>query len=276
MNDHATSAPDPPRAGMDLGFLFGFAFRDPRAVRKWAIGCVAVLLIPFFGLGLLLLLGFAVQTARGALRGEEHPMPAWDGWASMLADGLRTLGVVLVYLCAVAIVGGGIFLVSVLVGLIGVGVAGGVFAGIFGAAAESGVIPGLREALLPEVSVPIAASGLLGAAGVFGLVVTGWFVLLLAGFAKALLPAGFMQLAATGRIRPALRWIRNLRRIRAHPGTYLLLLLILVLFGILTGASLSLLVVGLVPALFWTLTASGAAIGHAGRIMEVAMETAAD
>ena len=275
MNDDATTAAGTPRARIDLGFLFGFAFRDPMAFRKWGIGCVAVLLIPFLGFGLLLLLGFAVQTARGALRGDEHPMPGWNAWASQLADGLRALAVALVYGAVVAVIGGGLFLVSFLIGMVAVGIAGGVLAGVVGAVTEIGVGPDVFGEILPElVAVPVAGAGLIGASAVFGLVVTGWFVVLLAGFAKALLPAGFMQLAATGRIRPALGWVNSLRRIRVHPGTYILLLLILVLFAILASASLSLFLVGLVPGLFWAFTASGAAIGQAGRIMGIKVEAA--
>ena len=276
-NEDATLPVETPGGRLDLGSLFGFAFRDPMAFRKWGIGCLAVLLIPFFGLGLLLLLGFAVQTARGALRGDEHPMPGWNAWASQLSDGLRAVAVVLVYGAAVTAVGGALFLVSFLIGMIAVGIVGGVFAGVVGAVTEIGVGPDVFGEILPElVAVPVAGAGLIGAAAVFGLVVTGWFVVLLAGFTKALLPAGLMQLAATGRIRPALGWVNSLRRIRVHPGTYILLLLILVLFGILVGATVSLFLVGLVPGLFWGFTASGAAIGQAGRIMGVEVETAAD
>lgn len=271
----ATVSAETSERRLDLAFLLGFAFRDPRAFRKWMIGCLAVLLIPLLGFGLLWLLGFAVQTARGAMRGEEHPMPGWDAVGSQLADGLRVVVVVLVYAAVVAAVGGALFLVGTLIGLVAVGIAGGIFAGVAGAAMESGIAPDVFGEILPEmVAVPIAGAGLMGAAAVFGLVVTGWFVVLLAGFAKALLPAGLMQLAATGRIRPALGWITNLRRIRLHPGTYILLLLILILLGILANFSLSLFLVGLVPGLFWTWTASGAAIGQAGRIMGVEVEAA--
>lgn len=275
MSDEATATVDAPPARIDLGFLFGFAFEDPRAFRKWMMGCLVVLLIPFLGFGLVWLLGFAVQTARGAMRGEEHPMPGWDGAAGQLADGLRAMVVVLVYAAAVMIVGGALFLASSLIGLVAVGIVGGVLAGIAGAAIDSGVAPDVFGQILPElVAVPVAGAGLLGASVVFGLVVTGWFVVLLAGFAKALLPAGLMQLVATGRIRPALAWTRNLRRVRTQPGTYILLLLVLVLLGILANLSLSLFLVGIVPGLFWAFTASGAAVGHAGRIMGVEVEPA--
>ena len=275
MNDDATISAEAPGARFDLGFLFGFAFRDPLAFRKWGIGCVAVLLIPALGFGLLWLLGFAVQTARGALRGDEHPMPGWNAAASQLVDGLRVVAVVLVYGAAVTVVGGVLLAVSTLIGLVAVGIAGGVFAAVFGVAMNSGVAPEAFGGILPEmVAVPVAGAGLIGAAAVFGLVVSGWFVLLLALFAKLLVPAGLMQLVATGRIRPALGWIGNLRRIRVHPGTYIVLLLTLVLFAIVANASAALFLVGLVPGIFWGFAASGAAIGHAGRIMGLGDETA--
>jgi hypothetical protein len=272
-NVDATVSPETPAPRLDLAYLFGFAFKDPNAFRKWLLGCLAVFLIPFLGFGLVWLLGFAVQTGRGAMRGEPNPMPGWEGMARQLSDGLRAVAVVLVYAAAVTIVGGVLFLVSSLIGLVAVGIVGGVFAGVVGAAIDTGVAPDVFGQILPElVAVPVAGAGLLGASVVFGLVVTGWFVVLLAGFAKALLPAGLMQLVATGRVRPALAWIRNLRRVRAHPGTYILLLVLLVLFGILANFSLSLFLVGIVPGLFWAFTAAGAAIGHAGRIMGVEVE----
>ena len=266
MNDETTMAADAPPARIDLGFLFGFAFRDPRAFRKWMIGCLAVLLIPFLGFGLLWLLGFAVQTARGRCAGTNTPCPAGRGRQS---DRRRSAS------------GGGR---SRLRRRDGGGrrctlpgghpdrpggsrIAGGIFAGVAGAAMESGVAPDVFGEMLPEmVAVPVAGAGLMGAAAVFGLVVTGWFVVLLAGFAKALLPAGLMQLAATdasGRPSPGSRIcggsastrdlhpaaadphsVRNPRQPQpvALPGR-------------------------LVPGLFWSWTASGAAIGHAGRIM---------
>ena len=199
-NEDATLPVETPGGRLDLGSLFGFAFRDPMAFRKWGIGCLAVLLIPVFGLGLLLLLGFAVQTARGALRGDEHPMPGWNAWASQLADGLRAVAVVLVYGAVVAVVGGALFLVSFLIGMIAVGIAGGVLAGVVGAVTEIGVGPDVFGEILPElVAVPVAGAGLIGAAAVFGLVVTGWFVVLAGRLCQSAASCG---VDATGRHRP--------------------------------------------------------------------------
>lgn len=88
---------------LDLGAILGGPFRDPRAVPKFLGGCLAVIGILFFGLGLLALLGFSFQTAQRARQGEEHPMPEWADIGSLLGDGLRVLGVVLGYLLPVLV-----------------------------------------------------------------------------------------------------------------------------------------------------------------------------
>lgn len=85
---------------LDLGAILGGPFRDPRALPKFLGGCLAVIGILFFGLGLLALLGFSFQTAQRARQGVEHPMPEWADIGSLLGDGLRVLAVVLGYLLA--------------------------------------------------------------------------------------------------------------------------------------------------------------------------------
>ena len=85
---------------LDLGAILGGPFRDPRALPKFLGGCLAVIGILFFGLGLLALLGFSFQTAQRARAGEEHPMPEWSDIGSLLGDGLRVLGVALGYFLA--------------------------------------------------------------------------------------------------------------------------------------------------------------------------------
>ncbi len=86
---------------LDLGDILGGSFRDPRALPKFLGGCLAVIGILFFGLGLLALLGFLFQTAQRARNGEEHPMPEWGDLGQILGDGLRVLGVILGYLLPV-------------------------------------------------------------------------------------------------------------------------------------------------------------------------------
>lgn len=90
-------------AALDLGAILGDPFRDPRALPKFLGGCLAVIGIVFFGLGLLALAGYLFQTAERARRGEEHPMPEWSDLGQILGDGLRVWAVILGYLVPVAV-----------------------------------------------------------------------------------------------------------------------------------------------------------------------------
>lgn len=237
--------PPPPKSGapgrFDLGRLLGFAFRDPRAVSKFVIGSIAVLCIPLFGLGLLALLGFKVRTARGALRGDEHPMPDWDDFGGLLLDGIKALGILLGYAAASAAVGFGFLAL-----------------GVFWIA--------IGESMGSPPLVVLA---------VVGTVVAAFFLLLVILFAKVMLPAGLLRLAQSGRFGSAFRLGENVALVRAHPGAYIVLLLVLVLFAILADASVLLCLVGAIPGAFWGFAASGAAIGHAGRLMGLRDETGA-
>ena len=114
-----TGAAAPER--LDLGDILGAPFRDPRASPKFLGGCLAVIAILFFGLGLLALLGFGFQTAVRARQGEEHPMPEWDDLGSLLGDGLRVLGVILAYgllVLALTVVTGVVSFIPVLGGVV--------------------------------------------------------------------------------------------------------------------------------------------------------------
>ena len=237
--------PPPPPAPpaperFDLGRLFTFAFRDPKALSKFVIGSLMVVLIPLFGLGLLALLGFGVRTVRGALRGEEHPMPDWDDFGGVLVDGIKAFGVIAGYTLA-----------AVLMGLVLVAI--GVFWALIGQSMGS-----------PAV---VATS-------VVGSLTSIFFLVFAALIAKALIPLGIAQLAATGRFTAAFRINRNVGLIRANFGSYIVLLLSLILFSIVADLTVILCLVGAIPGYFWGITAAGAAIGHTGRLMGMRVQPA--
>ena len=242
--DEQDAPPPPPPPSLpaperfNIGHLFGFAFRDPKALSKFMIGSLMVLLIPLLGLGLLALLGFGVRTARGTLRGDEHPMPDWDDFGGLLVDGLKAVGVVLGYSLAAAAMG------AVLLGI-------GIFWAIIGQSMGS-----------PAVVVT----------SILGSVTSVFFLVFAALIAKALIPAGIMQLAATGRFTAAFRLNENVAWIRASFGTYVVLLLTLILFAIISDATVLLCLIGAIPGYFWGITAAGAAMGHTGRLMGVRLE----
>ncbi len=237
--------PPPPPAPpaperFDLGGLFTFAFRDPKALSKFVIGSLMVVLIPLLGLGLFALLGFGVRTARGALRGDEHPMADWDDFGGILLDGIKVFGVIAGYTLAAVVMG--LVLVAI-----------GVFWALIGQSMGS-----------PAV---VATS-------VVGSLTSIFFLVFAALIAKALIPAGIVQLAATGRFTAAFRLNRNVSLIRANFGNYIVLLLSLILFAFIADLTVLLCLVGAIPGYFWGMTVAGAAIGRTGRLMGVREERA--
>ncbi|MDP9363849.1 MAG: DUF4013 domain-containing protein [Chloroflexota bacterium] len=71
---------------MNVGRAFSFVFQDPRWFGKF-VAAAGLLLVPI--LGWLLLFGYWLRLARGVVAGTDVPLPAWDGWGDLLADGLR-------------------------------------------------------------------------------------------------------------------------------------------------------------------------------------------
>ncbi len=230
----AGSGPDPGR--FDFSGVLALPFRDPQALNKFVLGSIAVLFIPFFGLGLFALMGYGIHTARGVLRGDEHPMPDWAGdFGGLLVDGLKATVIVLVH-GAVAVMAG---LIPFLFGgfLIGIG--------------EHDDAPGLMM-----IGGLIALSAIL-------------LLILLALLVKAVLPASLTNLAATGSLASGFAFGDSLGRIRQHVGNYVLLLLTLIFVSIVAEFSLVLCVIGILPGMFWQFATFGSAIGHAGKLAGV-------
>ena len=226
----------------DLGGLLSFAFKDPKALSKFLIGSVMVLLIPILGFGLIALLGYGVQTARRALGKERHPLADWDDFGSVLLDGFRAAGVFLVYV-------GGL--------LIGSGL-------IVGAIVLTGWLLGM--AIHSGAAVAIPSSPPLIAL----LIMLGVILFVVAVAVKFVLtPLGLLRVAATGRFGDAFAIRDNLAVVRSHVGTWLFLLVALLLFHILSDLTILLCIIGIIPGTFWWFAVAGAAIGHTGALMKV-------
>ncbi len=238
----APEAPPPPPPpsppGFDLGGILAAAFRDPAALHKFVFGSVAVLLIPFLGLGLLLLFGFMARTARNALEGAERPLAAWDDLGGLLLDGLRVLGVGLVWFVAVFAAGGLLFALAAMVG-------------------------GIAET---------THSVFAGIVTVLGFIVTFSFVAVLVALAHILLPTALIQMVAADQFAEAFRFDAIFDLIRNNLRISLYLLLTMLLIGILGDLSPLLCLVGFFPGMFWVFASYGVAMGHAGRLMGVAVK----
>jgi hypothetical protein len=90
---------------MDFGRAFGFVFDDEEWPTKILIaGAILLggilffwlLLIPLI-LAIALLIGYSFQVTRRVIHGDPQPLPAWDNWGDLIADGLKVIVIVIVY-----------------------------------------------------------------------------------------------------------------------------------------------------------------------------------
>lgn len=84
--------------GFDLKEIFMFPIKDQEARKHFLIGCLvslAAFVIPI--LPYLVLFGYAVRIAKQVLNNESPRMVAWDDWGGMAKDGLKMLGVRMIY-----------------------------------------------------------------------------------------------------------------------------------------------------------------------------------
>ncbi len=85
-------------AGMDLNQIFLFPIKDAEARKHFLIGCLVVLasffipVVPY-----LALFGYSAKIARQIFNNEEPRMIPWDDWGDLMKDGLKMLGVRMIY-----------------------------------------------------------------------------------------------------------------------------------------------------------------------------------
>lgn len=77
----------------ELERLIQLPFRNPGALRRWALGFVAAL-VPI--LGWLALAGYQIRVIRKSLRSEPTVLPEWDGLNDLCSDALRALPAALI------------------------------------------------------------------------------------------------------------------------------------------------------------------------------------
>lgn len=90
---------------MNLVRAFGFVFDDDEWASKILVaGAILLggillfwlLLIPLI-VAIALLVGYSVEVTRRVIHGHSQPLPAWDDWQDLLADGLKAIVIVIVY-----------------------------------------------------------------------------------------------------------------------------------------------------------------------------------
>jgi Protein of unknown function (DUF4013) len=80
---------------MDIGRAFSFVFQDPKWLTKVLIFAVLAF-IPIFGW--FVNFGYALRIIKNVVEGNDVPLPEWDGFGLMFADGLRAFFVAIVWL----------------------------------------------------------------------------------------------------------------------------------------------------------------------------------
>ena len=109
---------------MDYGAAFTFINKDENWISKAIMAAVFVLLLPFLGLGSLLLTGWAIAITRRVVNGDAELLPDWSELGQIFVDGLKTFVVFFIWaIPAYLIAGIGALVnsdvVSICVGLIG-------------------------------------------------------------------------------------------------------------------------------------------------------------
>jgi hypothetical protein len=126
---------------MDIGKAFSFVFEDKDWVVKILIAAAILLggilffwllLIPLI-LAIALVAGYAVEITRRVIKGHPQPLPEWDNWGALLADGLKAIVIAIVYALPFVIISA---CLGAPAGVLGEGGdVAQVFAGLFGALA---------------------------------------------------------------------------------------------------------------------------------------------
>lgn len=89
--------PQKPGTSYDFAKPFSFVFDDPRWLNKILIGGLFYLL-GFILIGFFFILGYLARLARNIIAGVALPMPEWDDLGDYFGEGLRLVGVVIVWI----------------------------------------------------------------------------------------------------------------------------------------------------------------------------------
>jgi hypothetical protein len=109
---------------MDYGTAFTFITKEDNWIGKAVMAAVFVLLMPFLGLGSLLLVGWSIAVARHVINGEKETLPDWSELGQIFVDGLKMAVVFFIWAIPAYILSGigalvSSDVVSVCLGLIG-------------------------------------------------------------------------------------------------------------------------------------------------------------
>jgi hypothetical protein len=241
----------------NLQTLLGFPFRDKDWKNKFLIGSLIVLagfvipLVPF-----VFVYGYMVQIMRRIIVDKaEAYLPEWDDWGKLFIDGLKLLGIVLIYMLPVIILMMIGFFVMFLLPMLGIPIA---------------IVGGEEN---PETAG--TAMFVLSMVGMVGFFIFMGIMMILSLAIGLVMPAVMGHLVATDDFGAAFRLKEWWAIFRANVGGFLLAYLIIIAVSIVLNSILGLLYFTIIlccivpfltaPITMYTVIISGALFGQAYR-----------
>jgi hypothetical protein len=223
----------PARGPIDFSRTFKFVFEDPDWVKKILIGGVFLLLSVLL-VGTFFAMGYVMRLIQRATRGEVFPLPEWDDLGGLFGEGVKAVGLYLVYVLPPALA------------LAFLAVAGALLTGGLGAQSQ-------------EAGQAVGALFGLGFFAMYGLF---WLVMLALMF---YMPAPLTRLALSGDFRAGLDFRENIAYIKRNLSNYVLALTFYLLASFIAQFGVLLCCIGLFPVSFWSLCVLGFALGETAR-----------
>lgn len=209
---------------MDFGAAFSFVTADEDWVKKLAIAsAIALVGILTFGLALIPLAGYGLAITRRVSEGTEPVLPEWTNFGELIMDGLKMVGISIIWSLPIIIISACLAGASALF-----------------ASEDTGTVSAVISIVSACISLP--------------------YSLLLA----LLLPASYGHLAYTDEFGAALNPANAFKILRANVGAYVIVALVyMFLVPIITSIGALICVVGMFPAIAYTMALMGHLMGQA-------------
>lgn len=240
MSDEYVYTPPPPpppptqapASGYDFVKPFAFVFEDARWLNKVLIGgcfqLASVILI-----GIPFLIGYLARLVRNVINGVPNPLPEWDDMGRDFAEGLRFIGIGLIYMLP-----GVAILCMILVPLVAIGALSG----------NHSIDPDHAEGLV----------------GIF------WCLTLPLGLIYLIwIPAAFLMAAVEERFGAAFEFGRIWRFLRNNAGNYVLAILVAIVARFASGFGIILFCIGIFFTVFWAMVVSFYAFAQVWKVSPV-------
>lgn len=211
---------------MDIGRALSFVFEDEEWIKKVLIGAVLALTV----IGIIPVMGYALEVARRVAQGSERPLPEWDNFGAKIVEGFLSGLIGFVWALPMILIASCIWVVMVPAGVID----------------DSGNTAAILGTVL---SICV------------GLIITIYSLLL-----TLVLPAAIASYAVKGEFGAAFRFGEVIGLVRSNFGTYLMVLLITILAQIIGSLGSIVICIGAYLTMFYSILVTYYAYGQAYRI----------